>query len=380
MFSEVAISNNQPKMLSKEPTKFVSFLDEVDRKMAKNRKTKSNLSSLYSNSEDEHEWKNNVHRDSVTLSSHSTTKYILENDGPILPQLDKRPERDLANAYDRDLFQQYKDVLTEHVLASPKFIKAGRNMDGFQSVCEWLLSDYVQVEHYLPLLHINIPGERNEGNEHIKTHPRGTAFRQQLQDQNIKFLAFKRCTSDQLTLATAALTALSRYCAKRNQVVPLIVAWEKVKEGGIVLSEEESSTFLYVFGSSSALYSTMLLGSSRVADLLLQNYGTAVPSNNRPSSHSSVSEILTGSNFAASQASTDFTSSETSTTSNYPSREKRTNIPAEVATYHDLLYEPTERSISIRVKALVAKGDAHGAQKLLDSFPVSMKFSTNNLK
>jgi pentatricopeptide repeat protein len=41
-------------------------------------------------------------------------------------------------------------------------------------------------------------------------------------------------------------------------------------------------------------------------------------------------------------------------------------LPAEVATFHDLLYEPTEKSISLRVKHLVANGNASAAEALLD--------------
>lgn len=176
-----------------------------------------------------------------------------------------------------------------------------------------------------------------------------------LKDQQDKSINLMLFTPDRISLLTATLTALSRYCAKRNQIVPLMVEWEKIKEAGIVLSEEEASTFLYVFGNSSALYSSMLLGSSRLGDLFVQNYGCF-------SSHrtSSVSEILTGSNFEASR----LLGNESCTSK----ESKETNIPAEVATYHDLLYKLTERSISIRVKALVAKGDLHGAQTLLDLF------------
>jgi hypothetical protein len=47
------------------------------------------------------------------------------------------------------------------------------------------------------------------------------------------------------------------------------------------------------------------------------------------------------------------------------------NLPEEVATFHDLLYEPTEESATIRIKALVATGKAGEAEALLNSFSVS---------
>jgi hypothetical protein len=48
------------------------------------------------------------------------------------------------------------------------------------------------------------------------------------------------------------------------------------------------------------------------------------------------------------------------------------DFPTELAIFHDLLYKPTEKSVSLRVKRLVLNGDAAAAEKLLDSFPVSL--------
>jgi len=42
------------------------------------------------------------------------------------------------------------------------------------------------------------------------------------------------------------------------------------------------------------------------------------------------------------------------------------DIVAEVAMFHDALYEPTEKTITLLVKSMVAKGDAVGAEALLD--------------
>ena len=41
--------------------------------------------------------------------------------------------------------------------------------------------------------------------------------------------------------------------------------------------------------------------------------------------------------------------------------------PLELAIFHDLLYKPTEKSISLRVKTLVADGDANNAELLLET-------------
>ncbi|KAL7555108.1 hypothetical protein ACHAWF_018734 [Thalassiosira exigua] len=43
------------------------------------------------------------------------------------------------------------------------------------------------------------------------------------------------------------------------------------------------------------------------------------------------------------------------------------DIAAEVAMYHDALYGPTEKTVALLVKSMVVKGDAAGAEALLDS-------------
>lgn len=47
------------------------------------------------------------------------------------------------------------------------------------------------------------------------------------------------------------------------------------------------------------------------------------------------------------------------------------DIPSEVAMFHDAIYEPTEKTITLLVKSLVQRGDAAGAEALLDGIAVS---------
>ena len=42
----------------------------------------------------------------------------------------------------------------------------------------------------------------------------------------------------------------------------------------------------------------------------------------------------------------------------------------EVATFHDILYPPNEKSITLRINSLIAKNDAAGAEEMLASLPV----------
>ena len=115
--------------------------------------------------------------------------------------------------------------------------------------------------------------------------------------------------------------ALSRYCARRARSSPMVVAWSKVKESGILLPKDVVATMLYVCSTMGMPDSIGVMSSSG---------GSA-----------------DGEKFL---------------------------VPEEVATYHDLSSKPTEASISLRIKSLVTKGDASGAEKMLEAFKVRTVF------
>jgi len=144
-------------------------------------------------------------------------------------------------------------------------------------------------------------------------------------------------------LSEILLASLGRYCARRARSSPMEVAWYKVKESGIVLSRDTISNYLHVV-------STMGI------DLLgLNRFGS-----NRGSTHKS---LLFSSSTGGSRGGIN----EEDESLNNAFR-----IPEEVSTYHDLLSRPTESSVSLRVKALTSKGDAKGAEELLENFKESI--------
>ena len=123
-----------------------------------------------------------------------------------------------------------------------------------------------------------------------------------MNQQKLKFLVGTNLTETQHELAMRVLTYLGDHCAKVRTPSPLIVAWRKLKEAGMVPRENCISTYLYA--------------------LSLDN--------------------------------------ETSATT------------AEVATFHDLFYEPNEKTITLRIKSMISNNDAAGAEELLGSSPVGI--------
>ncbi|KAL7466845.1 hypothetical protein ACHAXS_007118 [Conticribra weissflogii] len=151
-------------------------------------------------------------------------------------------------------------------------------------------------------------------------------------------------------LSEILLASLGRYCARRARSSPMEVAWYKVKESGIVLSRDTISNYLHVV-------STM-----GVDVLGLNRFG---------SSHKS---LLSSSSTGGSGDGNGNCGVQSKTNEEDESLSNAFHIPEEVATYHDLLSRPTESSISLRVKALTSKGDARGAEELLETFKVTTLF------
>ena len=145
------------------------------------------------------------------------------------------------------------------------------------------------------------------------------------------------------TITHNIMSALGRYCARRARSSPMIVAWSKVKESGIVLPKDTISTFLYVCGTMNIMSDSIVGG----------GYGGGIVS-----SMSDDNKVKTTGDTNEKEDEDD-------------DKNDKFLIPEEIATYHDLLCKPTESSISLRVKSLASKGDAADAEDLLETFKVS---------
>lgn len=138
--------------------------------------------------------------------------------------------------------------------------------------------------------------------------------RQKLRQRSQMYLDATGLTSSQHKLATVLLAHLVDHCAKHSTPEPLHVAWEKVLEGGLVPLSRTLSTYLYVF---------------------------SLEDNEEEENDSEKKEK--------------------------DSNALRRDIAAEVAMFHDAIYPPTEKTITLLVKSLVGRGDAQGAEALLES-------------
>jgi pentatricopeptide repeat protein len=248
------------------------------------------------------------------------------------------------NAYDEEAYRQYRDMIDE-ILANDRYqrrhTKRPFTDDFLAPIQTWLQAAEPIVEYKLPLFHQCV----EQGLD--TTSQDDDAFRSELAAQRQAFLKEVALNDKQYQQAIVALVLVGNLCAKRARSLPLDVAWEKVKEAGMLFDKSALNSYLYSC--------TMYVGSNR---------GTLF------SAGDSVLDML-GSPLS------------TTTTTKEPKSDEKTdeekkyaaNLPEEVATFHDLLYEPTEESVTIRIKALVAKGNARAAEALLNHFSVSFFFA-----
>ncbi len=168
---------------------------------------------------------------------------------------------------------------------------------------------------------------KEEGDSTAAALPPLSYTRQKLRQRSQMYLDATGITSSQHKLATVLLAHLVDHCAKHSNPAPLYVAWEKVLEAGFTPMSRTLSTYLYVLS---------------LVENDNDNDDDDGDKSNKEGSEKKKEEMEDGSTV-------------------------RRDIAAEVAMFHDAIYPPTEKTITLLVKSLVSKGDASGAEALLES-------------
>jgi hypothetical protein len=370
--------SRQPRGKKKVPTPFISFFDELDNAYnAQNsrkydRRGDKELNSL--------ERKENNNVGDKTIGTCRSTKSIRslfeENDAVDTSKsiFDAFPIKETKQDFENHFFLQYIEAM-EEIISNPKFgkrhTKKAVKDDVLESVSQWLLKDERSLDYEYSALDQSIENGIPESsllegnNSKVKDSSefrsavsevgtQSNLFYEELCGQKEKFLTKMEFDETHFDLIQEALNVLASYCARRARTGPLVVGWEKAKEAGFIPTNKTTDTLLYVSGVMSV--SRLLTSPSLIGD-------RGPP---RLTSHgASVLDILGDIGSDASYQNDD---SEIEN-----QQKKKVDLPTELVIFHDLLFEPTERSISIRVKKLVANGNATGAEQLLDSAGVSDK-------
>jgi Zc3h12a-like Ribonuclease NYN domain len=241
------------------------------------------------------------------------------------------------NAFPEEAVTQYWEIV-EPILTSENFQKKHTNKpisDAIANpVMEWLRADAPALLYDLPTFQDALKGS-------IEPSQRAELrvnFRAELHDQRARFCKHLGLVERQHRLALTGLNVGTSMCARHGKGLPVEVIWEKIKEAGI-LDQPLLLNLLYV----SSTFST---GSVRSRRKRRSKYGHLA-------GIASILDVLDVNNQSEDQ---DCNENESDLV----------DLTDEIAIYHDLLYDPTEQSINVRVKLLVAQGKAEEAQTLLD--------------
>ena len=149
-------------------------------------------------------------------------------------------------------------------------------------------------------------------------------------EQKKRFLSTTGWNHDQYKIMQGALLQAAHICAKNGLGEPVELLWFRIKEAGIV-DMNVLQTLLHVA-------STFIPGNRRKRAL----YGKY--------SGGSILQILDGGSPQGDSP---------------DAEEDLTDIVDEIAVYHDLRFEPTEQSLMVRSRLLIAQGNAREAEDLL---------------
>jgi hypothetical protein len=224
---------------------------------------------------------------SVTWCGHSTRKIPLRaaTDMECSTRTSSTVDEELTSSkpYGEEFWGPYEDFVQNNMLNSSRVLKKDK-IEDLQSVVEYILTDHPIVQ--IPTFAGSI---RSKEDVMERMAEQTEAFNRTVKFSNVESEFAIRC-----------FTYLADNLAKQRNPKPVAIAWQKVKESGLVLRENALSTFMYVLGLDPSLN-----------DLLL-----------------------------------------------------------EVATFHDWIYPPNEKTITLRIKALIQMEDPHGAEDMLATLPV----------
>jgi hypothetical protein len=315
-----------------------SFFDDVNTIMERNHaKPSFEMSNTLSEAKDRGASPGSANRFTLDKHAHSPpTQRSIFDTFPV-----HKPRS--PNAYEEEAFDQYCEVLKQ-TMDNKKFLRGHTSKplagEKAQAVIDWLMSAEPTLECNLPLLDKAI----KEGLSDEELSEATDVLRRELKSQQDTFKDHHGWDTEQYRIAVGALRNMGGICARNASAPPLDVAWQKLKEVGYKMDKESLNNFLYV-SSTFSIRSAPSYGSKR----------------------GSVLDFLGGGGGYDLQDETEDETEE--------SPKETADVAAEVALCHDFLFEPSEQSVSIRVRMLVAQGNARAAETLLDQNSVSPLFA-----
>ena len=250
--------------------------------------------------------------------------------------------------YEKEVYEQYL-VLIDEIVSTERFLRRHTKSP--------LKQDYLDpILQFLRKPTRCVPYEYKTLKKAVKEGPDRTLAPVLEEELRLQYETFRSVTGmneAQAEKAIGALRQVGNLCAKRARATALDVAWEKVKESGLKLDEVTLNTFLYgctTYSSNRRYRRTLGSPMSSILDFLDPNNKLKDAAGDEEGDEGAKDEKKTGVDDEEKKNGDD----------------DEVDVPNEIATMHDILYDASDQSISVRVKALVAQGDAQGAESLVN--------------
>jgi hypothetical protein len=287
---------------------------------------------------------NRFNRSPVTIDAPQVpTQQHLQSEIAMLPESTLLRRED---SFDRDAYTEYKRLFELVVRKNPKFQRnhTTRPVDARSAdiAIQWLLADR-------PVFPIELPSLAAALNESTTTATElepSEELRVELFEQRKRFLESTSFDAIQYNLIQFSLSKLAGYCARNvassSKILPIL--WAKLKESGLT-EKTVLHTILYVaanFAKSNNNNSTDKFGDSAL-DVLSTPAERAAKEQRSKKGKKDLSDSTW------------------------------LDLYHEIAAFHDLLYDPVEQTISIRIQMLVAQGKVAQAELLLNEYAEKME-------
>ena len=139
--------------------------------------------------------------------------------------------------FDENIWEAYESAIND-VLGSKRVLKKDKP-EALQEAKKFLLSRKCLSSIPSPLT-------------------RGEKLKEDIKMQKERFIDHYNLSPSQYNYVMRSLVYLGDYCAKRQRAPGILVAWEKLKESGILPRENSISTYMYILGSDETCHDTLM--------------------------------------------------------------------------------------------------------------------------
>jgi hypothetical protein len=235
----------------------------------------------------------------------------------------------ISDVFKSDSYQRYSEILDSIIQDDTRFLRPKSILETpvkLEPIRNWLKSREPTVLCHVPSLDFTVDRDSSQ-------IPGNLALTNEILNQRRLFMEHNAFSQEEYKIALRGLAHVANVCAKQMEGKPTELIWRKMKEAGY-FDQKLLHTLLYLSANFSSTSQRNLIGPS-ILDALEPK---------RAESTANERTVLAG-------------------------------LVDEIAAFHDLLYKPTEQTINIKVRLLVAQTRPHEAAFRRRQFKIAFVFT-----